>query len=311
MEPVEKQPDLNVHEVNKNTTEDTFLKQIRTFQGDVASAIEEQNETLISIQRAQEQKNAEDIALGITLSPEEKAERESRKKTIMLLIGIIVLFGFGTTGALFAYKAYKAKTSLPSPQVVPNRFLITEEYEKLNVLTLNRDSFIQKIQSEWLPMTGSGVKQIQLEKNSGSTTEIITTADFLNLIRSRAPGSLVRAFDPLFMFGLIDMNPKHTFILIKLDSFDLAFAGMLKWEMDLADDILPLFVPLDVSQNVPSQTTFGDLIIRNKDVRILKNSTGQTVLIYTFYDNNMLIITDNENTLKIILDRLDSEKLSR
>jgi len=311
MEPVEKQPDLNVHEVNKNTTEDTFLKQIRTFQGDVASAIEEQNETLISIQRAQEQKNAEDVVSGKAISPEEKAEKESRKKAIWLLVGIIVLFGLGTTGVWFTYNAYKIKTSLPALQIIPNKFLITEEFEKINVLKLNKDSFIQKINSQWLLKSGSGIKQIQLEKGSGTTTEILKTIDFLNLIKSHAPGSLIRAFDPLFMFGLVGADPKHTFILIKLDSFDLAFAGMLNWEKDMSDDILPLFASFDIVQNTPSQNDFSDLTIRNKDVRILKDYSNKTVLLYTFYDNNMLIITDNEESLRNILTRLDSEKLSR
>ncbi|MFZ2769519.1 MAG: hypothetical protein WAZ50_00070, partial [Minisyncoccia bacterium] len=297
--------------VEKHTEEDTFLKQIRTFQGDVASAIETQNETLVSIQRAQEQKNAEAIASGIILSPEEKAEREARKKTILLLIGTVLLFVLGSVGTWYAYKTYKLKTTLPTQQIFPNRFLITESSEKLNVLNLNKDSFIQKIQNEWILQGGSGVKQIQLERGSGTSTELIKTSEFLSLLRSHAPGSLIRAFDPLFMFGIIGGIPKHTFILIKLDSFELAYAGMLNWEKDISDDILPLFAPYGVVQTVPSQTSFGDLTLRNKDVRVLKDPTGKTVLLYTFYDNNMLIITDNEEALKNILTRLDSEKLSR
>jgi len=47
-----------------------------------------------------------------------------------------------------------------------------------------------------------------------------------------------------------------------------------------------------------------DNIIENKDVRILKNSTGEVVLLYTFPNTNTLIITGNIETLKVVLDRL-------
>ena len=57
--------------------------------------------------------------------------------------------------------------------------------------------------------------------------------------------------------------------------------------------------------------TQSDITIKNKDARILKSPTGQTVLLYSFYNNNMLILTDNEETLRALLTKLDSEKLSR
>lgn len=309
MDPLEKQPDLNVPKVESKTNEDDSLKQIRTYQGDVASAIEKQNETLVSIQRAQAQRNAQDISSGKILSPEEMAEKKSKRTAIWLFIGIIFLISIASIGGWYAYNEYKIKTALPSPEIVPNRFMLTDSMEKFDALTLGKDSLIQTTQAMWTKEIGSGIKQLQL--TMGTSTAPISTADFFKLMQSRAPGNLVRAFNPLFMFGLMGGKPNHTFILIKLDSFDNAFPGMIDWEKYMIDDVLALFTPYDVINTIPSETTFKDVTIKNKDARALKTLGGQTVLIYSFYDNNMLIMTDNEETLKALLTKLDSEKLSR
>lgn len=295
----------------KSTEENSPLKQIRTYQGDVASAINKQNETLVSIQRAQAQKNAQGFSSGKLKSPEEMLEEKSKKTAILLLVGMVFLIGLGATGAWYAYKGYKAKTALPTQLITPNKFLITESSTNLDALALNKDSFIQAVQSEWIKEDTSGIKQLQLERGAPENQKLLTTEDFLSLIQSHAPANLIRSFDPLFMFGFIGGKPKHTFLLIKLDSFDNAFPGMIEWEKYLADDTLPLFNSYDVSKSIASQTSFSDITIKNKDARILKSPSGQTVLLYSFYNNNMLILTDNEETLRALLTRLDSEKLSR
>lgn len=309
MDPLDKKPELEVHKVEQNLGPSDKLQQIRTYQGDMASAISHQNETIVSIQRAQEAKNTQNINAGIIKSPEQMAEEKSRKTAILLFIGIIVLICLGGVGAWYAYTTYITKTTLPVVQMIPNKFILTDSFERIDILTTNKDALVQIIQSDWLKNYGPGTKQIQL--SLGTSTDSISTADFFSLLKSKAPSSLVRAFNPLFMFGLVNGNPNHTFILIKLDSYDNAFAGMISWEKNMADDILSLFASNDTVRSIASQTPFGDTTIKNKDARILKDINGQTVLLYSFYNNNMLIITDNEETLKILLTHLDSEKLVR
>jgi len=313
------------------------LKQIRTFQGDVAEALKNQNESVVSIQRA-EVKRAErkieepvvekaDFLKPVTITPEvartappkevktltseQIEQRKSIKSGILLFLGIIVLVALGAGGAWFGYKQYKTKVAVPIATEFENKFLSTDNFIDTDALTLKRESLIKLVRGE-LEKTGfKGIEQIELHKGSNIDAPLLPTETFLTLIQSHAPGSLIRAFNPLFMLGTIGENPKHTFILIKLDSFENAYAGMLKWEPNLADDLLPFFAPEEVTSTLPSNTLFTDVTIQNKDARVLKDPAGTSVLLYSFYDNSILVITDSEETLRTLITRLNSEKLTR
>lgn len=304
------------------------LKQIRTFQGDVAEALHTQNESIVSIQQHEVARRMEakkeaplppverpEVEAPIVRplpveTPEEREEREVRTSGFKLLGGIIFLVLLGAGGGWYAYKGYRQKTFVPVVEIVPNRFLTTDSLINIDVVPLARETFIQNIQAE-RTTSRSGIEQIELKKGEGVNSPLMTTSAFLDFLQARAPGSLVRAFNPLFMMGLLSGNPRHTFLIIKLDSFENAFPGMLGWEKFLADDLLPLFAADAIVKNLPSDTVWKDITIQNKDARVLKDSTGTTVLLYSFFDNNRLLITDSEETLRTLITRLTSEKLSR
>ena len=104
------------------------------------------------------------------------------------------------------------------------------------------------------------------------------------------------------MLGVLEKQTPKPFLLIKLDSFEQAYPGMLEWEKDIKDDLLPLFANDEKVLAIPADKTFDDLTISNKGTRVLRDSERNAVLIYTFIDNNMLLITDNEDSLKNLLN---------
>lgn len=299
------------------------LKQIRTFQGDVASALHKQNESLVSIQRSEQAVREVRKVFATPRSAEEIAREESNKKLIFLLIGSLVLIALSSVIGWYAYKGYITKTALPAPEQIPNRLLTSSDEVRIDASRLSREAFILSMGTETEKSVPAGtVVQIQLQKPTATTTAIITTQDLLNLLESRAPGSLIRSLNPVFMLGLLGGEmvsanatstdrTNHVFLLIKLDSFDNAFPGMLEWEKSMRDDILPIFASPETLATTSPTAIFSDLIIQNKDTRVLKDSTGRIVLLYSFFDNNMLIMTDNETSLKNLVGKLNAEKLSR
>lgn len=296
------------------------LKQIRTFQGDVASALHKQNESLVSIQRSEHAVKEARKVFATPKSTEEIAQEKSNKKLIFLLIGSLILIVSSGLIGWYAYNGYVTKTALPIVEPTPNRLLTSGSEVKIDASHLSREAFILGLGVETAKKVVSGaVVQIQLQKQTATTTVLLTTHDLLNLLESRATGSLIRSLNPIFMLGLLGNETvststdqlNHVFLLIKLDSFDNAFPGMLEWEKNMRDDILPLFASPSPLATTSPTALFSDLTIQNKDVRILKDSTDQTVLLYSFFDNNMLIITDNEASLKTIIGKLNAEKLSR
>lgn len=300
-------------EESKTPTEQDLsspLKQIRTFQGDVANALKSQNESIVSIQRAEVKKNIERKQTRI-LTPEEKARNRSRYSAIFLFFGIFILIGLGLGGSWLAYKEYKVKMMTPEIVSVPNMFFHADTLLHNNVIGVTREPLVRAIERERMREGGPLVEQFQLHVGEGVDAPLLTTSAFLSLLQSQAPASLIRSLNPLFMLGTIKSNRKHTYLLIKLDSYENAFPGMLSWEANLPKDLLPLFATASTTENISPEARFSDTTIQNRDARILKDAVGQTILLYSFFDNKILIITDTEETFKSIITRLISEKLIR
>jgi hypothetical protein len=317
-------------------SEPSSLKQIRTFQGDVAEALKNQNESLVSIQ-AKEVARTKEITREIehpkatepelpviavparkeplvtpprVLSPEEIESKHKRNQAFLLGLGTLILLGGGVYAGWAAYKEYKVKTFVPMAEVIPNSFISSDSMVEYNSLDFDREGLIAKVQEERAGAR-TGITHIELKKGETVNASLLTTEELLVILQSEAPGRLVRAFDPLFMLGVLGDAPRHTFLFIKLDSFDNAFSGMLEWERTLAHDMLPLFASPGVVEVASQGVTFSDITIKNKDARVLKDVTGHTVLLYSFVDNKYLLITDDEETFKTILTRITAEKLVR
>lgn len=274
--------------------DETPLKQIRTFQGDVAEALRREQGSLVSIQQAEHLKKSS--ARSATLTPLENSK--SRTESFYLLLGSLVLFALGVIGTWYTYNEFVRKVATPIMTAPANRFVSADAEINLNLRTSSRETLINTLISAVEGVPARELRHINFA---------LSTNEFLEMLETRAPGNLVRAFDPLFMFGAFG---ESTFLIIKLVSFENAFAGMLAWEKNLSQDIGPLFATAEFSRSMPPGSTFTDITDRNKDVRILALG-DQPILLYSFFDNNMLIITDHVETLRTLIDRLTREKLSR
>ncbi|MBX4198852.1 hypothetical protein KW800_01060 [Candidatus Parcubacteria bacterium] len=284
----------------------SHLKQIRTFEGDVAETIKRQSESVVSMAEAEQARRDAIRVLG----PQDVEARQGSKALIYLGLTLLLL-ALGATGIWYAYKTYTEKSALPTVETPANQFISTESLVNVDASTLSRQTLLVAINAERAKSRGaSAIEQVELRRGALPASELLTTEDFLTRLGSHAPAPLVRAFGPLFMLGLLG-DPSHTFLLVNLASFESAFPGMLNWESRLSEDLLPLFASEGVAANVPTNTEWSDVTLSNRDARILKDPTGHTVLLYAFYENKMLIMTDNEDTFRTIVNRLQSEKLSR
>lgn len=282
-------------------SEETPLKQIRTFQGDVAEALRRQQESLVTIQRAEFlRRNTTEPSANL---PPENTKR--RTELFLLTLGSIVLLTLAISGIWLAYNEFVRRSTTPIIIAPANRFIASDTLIDLGAVATSRDALISTFVNSAGNVPYGELKQID---------SAFSTSEFMKLLESRAPSSLIRAFNPLFMFGSFGASTAvggtSTFLIIKLDSFENAYAGMLEWEKNLGQDLGPLFATTNLIKSAPSESVFTDITDRNKDIRMLAIG-GQSALLYTFFDNNMLIITDNIETLRILIDRLTREKLSR
>jgi hypothetical protein len=299
------------------------LKQIRTYQGDVANALENQNESIFSIHKRETEKRRATGGIPEEMREPEKDNSKKYKDFLFLFFGSIVLIAMGVLGAWFGYQEFVRRSTPPVLAVPENRFISAGSEINLNLQGFNRERFAVTF-SEAISGTPAGeLRHVVNRRAEGTVAPILTTTELMLMLEARAPGSLVRSFDKLYMTGAIGETP---FFIIKLSSFENAFAGMLAWEANMGEDLIPLFGSPALLKAIDDKNVFKDVIVKNKDVRVLTSevitsqlldgevvtsTTTTPVLLYSFLDNNMLIITNKIEALQTIMDRLTREKLSR
>jgi hypothetical protein len=285
------------------------LKQIRTFQGDVAEALARQNESLYSIQAKEHLKNGTPASGG------------GSRSALPLLAGSLLLLALAAFGAYFAYGEFERKTAPPVVAVPESRLLPAESTVEIDVANLGRDALFAAIAQATAGAKPGELRHLDLRQ--GTSTE--TAEQFFAALDTQAPGPLVRALDPVFMLGAIGLPDQSLgssrFLIFKLSSFPNAFGGMLAWEKAMPSDVEPLFADPSLLQAVGPTSVFQDVVYKNKDLRALYTDASSSVstsspqatpvLLYSFLNNTMLIITDRPETLQTLIDRLTQESLAR
>ncbi|MEX2010373.1 MAG: hypothetical protein WD874_01015 [Parcubacteria group bacterium] len=280
---------------------DKDLPQIKTYQGDVAHALEEEKHSLNTIRAAELAKNG-----GALTDPEKK---RIYSNIFFLIAGIIFLIGGGVGGYL-TYNKYKEVTAVPTIITPTNRFIPIDEEKVLYVTGLTRESFINAVLDErGMPLVPGSIKQLQWKK-AGAMGQLQPVTEFFLILNAGTPDNFVRNLSRDYMIGMIGEDNAETFIILKTDSYENAFSGMLAWEENMPRDILPLFAP-EVLPSATGTPAFTDLTIKNKDVRVLQDENGVGVLFYTFYNQLYIVFAQSEGALTSIIQRLDNASLRR
>jgi hypothetical protein len=74
-------------------------------------------------------------------------------------------------------------------------------------------------------------------------------------------------------------------------------------------EVVPVPVPAPIIPATPvippDPTTFTDAVVDNHDVRILRNGSGKTLMLYGYRDQNTLIVARDEAAFTLLVDRLN------
>lgn len=267
------------------------VKSLRTYQGDVEEAISKNNYSSADIFLAEQQKKSS--LVGISLI----RQNPELKRKLYLTFGIILLvLGIGIVTTVY-YIRSSEKTIVEQR----TKALIGFSQEKvLSVTATTRERLINQLLDEKnsfsLPV--NSILYINTANASGTPADI---ENVLALLSPKMPGSLSRSFSPKYMIGIFSFDTNEPFIILTTEDLALSFAGMLKWEKDMVSDVGKLFGIIVNASSTPS--TFLDQERRNEDLRVLKGEDGKIILLYSFIDNDTLLITKNENIFSAILSR--------
>ncbi len=260
------------------------LKNLRTYEEDIKDALDNGNVTTTDIVLAEQKRR-------ISVEKKEQASKlfteaaPARPKNIPLIIGGVVFLLVGGGALYYAFTfgmpdmTFFQRPSSPVTVTTPTapnpinpdsvltiatenktlREIVADVREQLKKVSLtNRDSLVTFNITKKIETVTEGV--------TSSRIETISTADLFSILESRAPEALVRSFDANFILGAHQKDVPEPFILLKSESFEQSFAGMLAWEPNMVDDLRDIFF-----RNLGSSQRFPG------DAAVMQNTTPTVI----------------------------------
>ena len=332
---VEKPAPVRLTEAPKD---DTAVKSIETYQGDIEGVVKDKNISILSIAAAEaERRGSQQISGGAASTPSGMPGAKTLTSIALYVLGFVFLAG--ASGAL-AY-ILERPTSVGAPAAAPTApFIAVDDTKDITIApTATRASVMSTLTAAKEATALSLGLMSRLLVTVASTTpsgtqglEALSAQSFFTLIAPDMPQALLRAINPNYLLGVHVYDNNQPFIIMSVDSYEQAYAGMLAWEPSMQQDLSPLFnytPPVHIPEeqvgastvstsspqaNAAASTTppaspvaptgFVDSIVENHDARVIQNSTGDITLLWTFLDRNTLVITTQGATLREIISRL-------
>ena len=298
---------------------------LHTMKSDLQGVVRDDN---ISVIRAASMESDRQKGAPVLTKP---PERSRWRSVVLILTGTLVLLGLGGA-ALFA--VYYLKTTKPSSTPATALGLLFAEQQIALQLTNQAPSSVkQNVVTVMNGGMGAGavveiIPIVDDSENAGQQRRA-TLSEFLRSLGARPPDELVRALSDDFFFGIHAAGVASPVFVLPVTSYDHAFAGMLAWEKNINAELAGPFVkvspfkptvfPTEVSTTTSTTTpeiveellpprTFEDLVMRNYDVRALKDDGGTIVLYYSFPTQNLLIISASPYSFPEVLSRLQAAR---
>jgi hypothetical protein len=315
--------------------EESVVQPLETYQGAIEQVMRGSDVSVVSIAAAEAQRRAQK---GREKIPEENAAplRERAvtffKKFSMVATGAILL---GIAIAALAYVLLRPTTVpvavAPAAPFIPvdeTNFVVVSPAEPARDLIKKLDDAKKKVSLQ-LGLMARLIPSVSSTTETGEVSAPMDAPTFLSTVAPNIPANLLRTMEPTFLLGAHVYDANQPFLILRVDSYQEAFSGMLDWEFYMKNDLTPLFTYIPrqhiPEENLPTITTapttasstpasvpsfiqpkFIDKIVENHDARVLQNDAGDIYLLWTFLDRNTLVITTNAATLREIISRLQN-----
>ncbi len=256
-----------------------------------------------------------------TAPSEEKAPGTPAVSKRALEIGGGILLLAAAAG-LIAWSLLSRTAPIAAPAAPASTFITTDETVPVAVAPdESRTELMQDLEakSQGVTLALGLIARLYPEASAGAAggaPAALSTQQLLALLAPNAPDELARALSPEYLLGVHSFGGNQPFLIFKTDTYSQAFAGMLAWETSMQDDLAPFFTRTP-SPRIPEQgtttpavspqllgTPFVDRVIENHNARVIENSSGDILLLWTFINQETLVITTNEYTLREIISRL-------
>lgn len=292
---------------------DSVVTPLRTLKNDLQDIVREKK---ISLVRAAALESDKKRIPGDSIERAQISAARSRK-VVHILFAVFMLVLLGSAATFGVVIVMQERSGIP-PREAGNAILFSEntyaiplenhsplETKRLIAQARNTSGTLGSI-TQFVP-----VETTTTEDGVEVTTEI-SLGYFLERLGAQVPEDLKRALSQEFFFGFHTVDENAPIFVIPVASYERAFAGMLNWEQTMNADLSPIFTAVPEQKiglgGLPEKRRFEDVVMRNYDVRVLKNDAGVVELYYSFPNQHLLIIGESVYSFTEVLNRLRAER---
>ncbi len=287
---------------------------IHTLKHDLQSVVQDQKVSLVRAVALEEDKRA----LRDQMAGSQMAQESNRRRTtgLIVLMSGLILTGLVALAAVFLVMEQRAGSK--GEPIASQSLIFSEQTIPFLIGTQSSDELKRQLAGarETTALTLGAMTHLRpiIQSTDPQTQSIYereaTTAEFLTALGAHAPDELIRALGDTFFFGMHTVDEQAPLLVIEVKSYERAFAGMLEWEQSLNGDLVPVFTGVSrlVDTGILTERRFEDDIMRNFDVRVLKDDSGVIQLYYAFPTRTILIIAESPYSFSELLSRLRAER---
>lgn len=284
------------------------LKVIHTYTSDMADAVRQNEMSVIKIALAEKEKRESEEMY-------KKADGSNSSKVFLIFGGIIlIVVALGITYLVTkknVEKNYPVQTAVEISAPISYNEKVFIDATSLTTHSGLSDAIKKEVENK---SKDGSVKAIFLKKDVGGKAVLVNVTDFISKIGETAPQALIRNLGEEYLIGTYntkddETSTPHLFLIFSIKDYNQTYASMLAWEKTMLRDMSSMFnIDVNEERSELLEKNWADIIINNKDARVLYDNLGKEVLYYIFVNKTNFVITDKEDLLKEAVARIMSKE---
>lgn len=232
--------------------EQPLVKPLQTFQGDIASLVDEKNISVVSIASAEAERRGTQPLQSDQAPLNQEARSAWLRKAAFMAGGVMLIAGALGIGAYIFIRMQP----VPISEQFPAPFMLVDETRTIQVAPGDtRASLMQTLDTARKEMALSlglvARLQVVQPTAAGDGLQEIGAPEFLQMLAPQIPAQLVRTLEPQMLLGVHSFDENQAFMILKADSYETAYSGMLAWEGSMRGDLTPLFTRTPAVRALP------------------------------------------------------------